>query len=546
MSMLSVFSGETDSHSLSLRLGTTASHFEAVKKRYGTDTDNALSISHIPWNDCSREEQLSILVHFHEQDHVVVLLSSPYGLLLWRCDQVLRIGVSYFIDKLVEAGIEKISLPLTNWYWHCGGRDQMNEAIWQGRLPWRLPTKDHRELITPPTRTLNKLDSVCEELDTVRKLKDVLFGSRPDLEFYSMTIGEFLQLADRAYHYLSLRSDLNFDVRWSTSLEHSSKLFENEIFGPINGRHIVEAMGRIREADMQKDMGAPASEIEAWEKAAISGVYKPVYESLRNIGLESIPARNLCASALDGRIDPACVDPAEPFVEVEETLPWFRLNRLAKAFQESGLDPSELEAVQAGRKISEMAGLDSNLAAPFSSALENDLIGREAEWTPVLSGNVRDFWKLERSDRDHLIYSERPITDTLNAFRDKFGEQDQSFRTHLIFPTPIINPMIRYQDGFHFRPFTNVHELQLQIGSMWRRMVDEQLITGLIYGRPVEEPESIGKSVWKGLKPHLDFIGVTDDERLRDGLLWWFTKKALEGYPFKRVGINSLRFYYDL
>jgi hypothetical protein len=539
MDVFSIFSGTTDSHSLSLRLRTASKHFEAVKQRYGRH--NALSTSDIPWNECSKEERLSILVHYHEQDHVVVLLSSPFGLLLWRCDQVLRIGASYFISKIVQAGIKEISLPLTKWYRHDGGRDRMEEAISQGRLPWELPVKYYE--LEVPMRTLNKLDSVCEELDTVRKLKDILFGPSPELRFNNMTIGEFLQTANRAYRYLSSRSDLNLVVQWTTSLEHSSKLFEYGIFGPINGRHIIEAMGRIREVDMLKELGAPATEIEAWEKTAISNVYKPVYEGLRKIGLESIPARNLCASALNGRIDPACVDRAEPSVQVEETLPWFRLNRLAKAYQESGLDPSELEYVQAGRELSEIAGLGSNLAAPFSSALENGLIGPEANWTPVRSGNVPNLTDFGVPLQTFLSYSELPIEETLKAFRDKFQEQDHLLRTHLFSHTPITNPMTRYEDGFHFRPIPSVDGLARQIMSMWRRMVDEQFVAGLVYGRPVENPESIGKSVWEGYKTYVGSHGATVDERKRDQFLQMFTKERLKVYPHEEVSINSLMFY---
>lgn len=517
MDVLSVFSGTTDSHSLSISLETTAIHFEAVNQRYASD--GVLSATDVPWNECSGPEQSSILVHYHEQDHVVCLLSSPFGLLLWRCNQVLTVGATYFINKIVQAGIEEVSSPLTNWYWNDGGRDRMADAIRAGNLPPELEVP-HGEIIAV-MGTLNKLDSVCEELDTVRKFKDILFGPRPDLHFNGMTIGEFLPIANRASHYLSLRSDLGLAVQWRTSLEHSFRLFEDGIFGPINGRHIIEAMGRIREGDMLREMGAPAAEFDTWYEAAIRDVYKPVYEGLREIGLESMPARNLCASALKGRIDPACVDPTERCVQVEETLPWFRLNRLAKAYQQSSFDQHELESVQAIREISEMAGLGSSLAAPFSSALENGLIGPKADWALV--------------------------EETLDDFRDKFQEQDHLLRTNLFAPNPtIINPMRSYQDGFYFPPNMSPPELRHHIiMSIWPRMVGEQFLEGLVYGRPVKHPESIGKWVWEGFKTYVGSHGGTVDERWRDQfpLLCMFTKEKLKDSPQDKVRISALIFY---
>lgn len=536
------FSGTTDSHSLSLSLlGTTANHFEAVKQRY--TRDDVLSTHDVLWHECTREELASIRLHYHEQDHVVVLLSSPFGLLLWRCDQVLRTAASYLISKVKQAGIERISSPLTEWYWCHDGRDRMEGAIRAGNLPpmVRVPYGESFAWM----RTLGKLDSVCDELDTIRKFKNVLFGSSPDV---SLTVGDFLQIANRANDYLSLRSDLSASVRWCTSLEHSSKLFQDSIFGPINGRHIIEAMGRIREGDMLKRMGAPATEIDAWYAKAIINPYinpyKPVYEGLRRIGLESIPARNLCASALNGPIDPACVHRSEQTVQLEDTLPWFRLNRLARAYRRSGLVPLTLLATGPVQKISEMAGLGSNAAAPFSSALENGLIGPKANWLPFLTGNATIPSETEWSLMTLLRYSELPIEEGLDAFRDKFREQAHSLRTSPGASAPISNPTIRYQDGFYFHFIPGEDGLLRQVISIWRQMVDEQLVKGLVDGRPVEEPKSYGKSVWNGYKVYRARHGGTANERTRDTFLRLFTKETLKRFtPLREVGINSLEFY---
>lgn len=531
MSLISVFSGATDSHSLSLKINATGDHWEALWERCGRG--NRLDLNNVPWNECSREEQSSILVHFHEHDHLVVLLSSPLGLLLWRCDQVLKIGASWFLSKVALAGLQNIRPPMTKWYKENGGREHFRQAIERGKLPSEMSVP-HGELVVVMS-TLDKMDSVCEELDTIHKLKDIIFGSDIDSE---LTIGEFLQIVNRANDYLSIRSDLPKAIPWSTALDHSSKLFDGSLFKHINARHILEAIARIREFDMLRIMGAGKAEMAEWHDKAIFDVYKPVYEGLRRIGLESIPARNLCSAALDGSIDPACVDRSQKSVSLEDTLPWLRLNRLAEAYQKSGMKQSELMNVKGVKRVSRIATLRESLHSPYSAALQNGLIGSKANWTPVRSGTAQVSSKL----RPILSYSELPLEETLAAFRERFAYEEFTRRTGLLLKPSLI-PSIRYQDGFHFRSLPERDGLFRQIMQLWSRMVGEQFISGLIYGRPVEHPESISESVWNGYKKYFKKDGLIPKQEDRKYVLLCFSKDFLEAYALGSVGINSLIFY---
>ena len=270
MNRITPLGGLAHPHSFLCRYSITVSHWLDVQDRYGNN--NELIWDDIKWQELTLEEKLSVLLHFHEQDHIVAFLSTPVGLLLWRCNHILYIGAQWFLKKIEQANVDQISTPIVKWYLHDGGKKQLQNAVYKGNLPKYIDVNKngtiHRQEI------IKKFDSICEELDSIKMLIDIISGKKINS---NLTIGSFLDIANTAYKYISIRSDFEHEIKWTTKLNYELKLYELECFGHINALNIFETLARIREEDLLKAVEADQSELNEWKTNAWTDVYNKVY-----------------------------------------------------------------------------------------------------------------------------------------------------------------------------------------------------------------------------------------------------------------------------
>jgi hypothetical protein len=155
---------------LAVRLNCNYSAWKAVVEKFG----DPLSATNIGWQRCSAEEQRLILTHYHERDHLATFLATPFGLLVWRCHQVLAQGVTFFCRHFDEAGVYEMEGPLVQWYQQKGHAELLG-AVANGQAAKELTAKfGSREAVKIIHRTMVEL---CEELDSIQTLLAILIGN---------------------------------------------------------------------------------------------------------------------------------------------------------------------------------------------------------------------------------------------------------------------------------------------------------------------------------------------------------------------------------
>jgi hypothetical protein len=524
MSIIIGLSGKTNTHNLSLSIDTHPKYYHNLFHRYSKG-NNVLEISDVPWSECTDKERASLLIHMHEKNHLSTIFSSPFGLLLWRCDKALSIGAGWFLSQIQCAGEERISLPLTKWYKENGGRNLMASATKQGRVAPHLLNEFGPNYAAE--LVLSKLDDLCEELEVICSFKEMLIAKNIDSK---LSIQDFIKVANRCFHYLAERCDLSNPVRWRTLLPYSYPLYQKESIDCISGRHIVEASSRFSEVIGMACMGADPKDINSWYQTAIWGVYKNVFQGMLDSCIPFPPAYILCYLSLIGPIDPVCVQSQGDPIYVEKTLPWFRLKALIEAYEKNKIDPLSLSDVKGLQKIHNLAGLGDILESPFESALQNGLIGKNAKWT---YGNYDklEFYK-------YFDQNTKEILETFeNHFRIKISEIHSggplSFTLQKV-------PEILYKDFFFIQKKYTEDDVTRQIAHLMRQMKEEYLISGIVYGLPVMDPKKYQHYASEGLKNH--FKEVVDEKSIDKIAGIAFSIKNIAKF-LPKVCINSLLFF---
>jgi hypothetical protein len=312
-------------------------------------------------------EALRYLVELHEFDHLAVLLSSPLGLLLWRIQLTYVIDGLWFAARLQEADVGAVVGGVDRWFSESPNRLQFIAAAAAGRLSPHKP---------PPTPldAIRTVESYLEGLAAARSLHDHIFGRFASPE---TRVADILRAGNVGHRYLAKRSDLQ-PVRWVSRRDPSSPLYEPN---GVNARHIVEAMAREYEFDVIRER-VPAAVAARWESRMLTGVYRPVVELLRDAGLQGIAARNLCAAALGGRLDPTTIAAGTGPLIVEDELPWFRLDRLLETLKRGGFTPDALCSRAGIEQLCVAAGVPSPSEA-VRAAAGRPLLGDGANWDPL-------------------------------------------------------------------------------------------------------------------------------------------------------------------
>lgn len=255
---------------------------------------------------------LPLLVNGHEHFHHTQMATTPFGLLVWRTMNCIADDVNYVLELICNAvGDIQIEGPLLEWL----------DAGIQERVA------SSQQTVPSNARPPGSLDHFRQHAG--RALPYCVYGIETLLDFLSalqgnagLTMREFVDLANRAYHYLADRCGLTEFPVWSAHhLDLPSYLPE----GVPTGIETLEAGARLWEVRKLKSLSVRSDLLEQWRSHFIFDVYEPAFDLLeRSVGWPHA-SLVLVDMALLGPLDPA---QGSGTIFVETCLPGWRLHQV--------------------------------------------------------------------------------------------------------------------------------------------------------------------------------------------------------------------------
>lgn len=183
-------------------IGTSRRVFEVM-------SGGMLSQRKSQWNGLNDEDKFAYLLETHEMAHHGLFFSTTAGSILWRLNQVISRDCGYIMHVCDERNITFDSPGIP--------RESLKSPTWRQRF---LAGADSREEETRRAYCLNVFDA----LEKTIRFKSILISKKPDT---SVTVGEFLELANFVYAYLEDRCEQPFVTAWKSKRPAGDALFEN-------------------------------------------------------------------------------------------------------------------------------------------------------------------------------------------------------------------------------------------------------------------------------------------------------------------------------
>lgn len=506
--------------SFAIRLDFRYEEWQTVLSKFGVP----LSADNVDWQQCSDRERRLILTFFHERDHLAMFSSSPVGLLIWRCYQILSQGVRFFCKKFDEADTEKFDGRLSHWY-RTRGFEQLRQSILEGRAATNLVQQHGRATVAKHYHK-TMLDLTIE-WDSIETLLDVLTGDQHTLKrFDDWTLKDFAELAQGAYKWLCERSGLPMTFEWVPSRNAANSdapLFPE--WAHFNAHNIWEAAARFHELQLFPHFkNFTEEDKEHWHEQFIFGPYKPAFDAVGGIDTDPFVARTYLGMSFDTPIDPATIQPGTT-IAADEVLPWFRLRKLQNQLRVERVDTSDGPRTN----IIGPSKLLNKTMAPFAQALETGLHGPEGRWLPVPDGPLAPWMERTNNAREMV----------LQEFQTRFAERLQRYRMGDADADPFEPKLTVFDDLIRLRTGEPTDEFPLipYNGLAWNALVDTYAVS-LLKRQLVDPCESVGARVDAGIRQQIEAIGLEYNNQLSEDAQYIFSRVFLK-HAFGTVGTNS-------
>ncbi len=307
--------GLFESHSLMLSFNCDVRSLDEAIRKISTPDGKSFART---WKDLSNSDVQLVTTDVHEYDHFTQFIATPFGILLWRCYQVLirdnMTLTAFFRDRKINVDI--VGQTVLEW-WEDKGRKLYDS--------FREEDDNYLEAF------------VVHEIKLVEKFLDILISSDVRQRYSKYTVGEFLELINDLYPRLARRSSLPWLVKWRTELPLDTMLFGDDTCG-FNALPIFEGMSKIRERIvLEKDHAANKRYFDIWRETLI-GYYKDGYDygidNFFPLGIEKESMAHLghvhhnYVLSLCGNIDITCTGYFQRGLIIENEFPWFRCHLL--------------------------------------------------------------------------------------------------------------------------------------------------------------------------------------------------------------------------
>jgi hypothetical protein len=200
----------------------TKRHLAKLFIRLGKDAEHdELGTLAVPWSDftydeLSDDEVAALLIHRHELDHAKRFFESPLGLLFFRCYWALTVTTGWLFGEFFIPGnlsIDKLSGSTFPVWLKRNGVAWIRSELRSGRVRSALlPDRQSSDFDAKCERMLDYVDGIA--IAEVSVLGDFINALLKRTE--TMSMGEFANLANRAFDYLSMRCEMPNKSNWTT------------------------------------------------------------------------------------------------------------------------------------------------------------------------------------------------------------------------------------------------------------------------------------------------------------------------------------------
>lgn len=511
--------------SFAVRLGFQYEEWQDVVRKFGDPP----SADNFDWQQCCERERRLILAIYHERDHLAFYLSSPVGLLIWRCYHILSQGVRFFCKKFDEVGTVKFDGRLSDWYKEKGF-EQLRQGVLEGRAAPDLVAQHGPERAAEICHE-TMLD-LCDEWDSIETLLDVLTtGDEYELKrFRDWTLKDFAELAQEAYGWLCKRSGLPMAFEWVPSRDaanNDAPLFPED--ARFNALNIYEAAARFHELQLFPHFeNFTEADKEWWRKEFIHGLYKPAFDAVGGLDSDPFVARAYLGMSCSTPIDPATIQPGTT-IAADEVLPWFRLKKLQNQLQIERIDTSD----GPGTILFGPQELLYETMAPFAQALRAGLHGPNGRWFPVPAGPRAPLLEASNDARKML----------LQEFQTRFAEQLQRFQTGDADADPVAPKLRVFDDLIPYSLGERIDGLLIHYALVWNALVDTYAVS-LLKRELVDPYKSVRDRLDAGIRRRYIEAGKEYNNLLSEHLKLIFSHEFLTLY-FGTVGMKSFVFAQD-
>ncbi|HJW55313.1 MAG TPA: hypothetical protein VJ577_08580 [Burkholderiaceae bacterium] len=368
------------------------------------------------------------LTRRHEISHYRHLMTTPFGLLIWRTYNTI-ISHAEFISRALKDIRPPIgySLPIHEWV----KRNPVSGLAKNGRCftPDRIGI-----------RTAN-LESTAEFIDYLNGKVHVLTGFLNALLYGKCeTIGAFISLANDAFVALAEASDIAPSRPWRTNLPLDTSFPRGFCMAEL-----VEANARLDERRFLEAQPNAKHLIEAWEARSIHGMYERAYRYLMHELGDVDAALCVVDAAIMSPIDPAFSTMVDDGLVIEQILPSFRLAKLVEEATK-GFWPVSNQDLHTflGSQLAEKCGL----IAPLAVARH----GITADYSGPTS------W-----GSDHRLYGYPEVTNLESVYRFTEGEVRRAMKWRSNDFTSVVRQH-EVSDPYVFRPLMTFYRDNVVFG----------------------------------------------------------------------------------
>jgi len=274
---------------------------QGVYEKYGDGKELKLDKHDI--NSIPDYERNIILTDIHEIDHFNQLISSPFGILLFRTYQALMLDVIWIGKQFAMQGLKVTNhrSHLVDWL-KKEGITKLSAAIKQGSDKDWVPYYLEVEVI-PGIKALEKLLSL-------------LTSKTLPTEFEDLTAQGFCEILNDANLYLRKRCDIDIEYKdetfkgwkdtgfvWKTNLLPNTKVFNKEFVFKSPG-NIMESIAYLHEYRLLERSNANKSTITQWyEKRVPDYCRNIVIHFLKHFNGDPSSARGFLTTYLEANLD---------------------------------------------------------------------------------------------------------------------------------------------------------------------------------------------------------------------------------------------------
>ena len=189
------------------------------------------------------EDIFPFLVWIHERTHHSQLLSTVYGLLLWRLHHQIHTKMQFLIGKIRESDIQKECVfPLLDWY---------KSASFQ-KIKKMNPYPDRKfinnlERIYGVNESQYQANYANNVKQNFRELELLLYFSHLLHSKDMISMRDFVRLANKTFKILKEMDDLNVNIEWKSHNINAPSYLPPD---PISSEEILEIDARCAQLIM--------------------------------------------------------------------------------------------------------------------------------------------------------------------------------------------------------------------------------------------------------------------------------------------------------